>query len=272
MQFKKDAPVYTADGQQVGAIDRVVLDPQTNDVSHIVIRQGWLFAEDKVLPIALVDTANAERIQLRRAVKNLDALPRFEDVYYIPYETDATDEAETLNAAPPNATGVDTRADAATERAVATEAATVAPTVAPSVAATEEDDSATTTTYTTVTDAFSLYGYPPVGLAWPACNLGAYGYPDELYTVTVKRHIPPGTVALKEGATVVDSQGARLGSIKRIFTNDETDQVTHFLISEGWVFKEQRLIPIDWIKTVTEDEVQLYVKTELLNRLPAYHQ
>lgn len=258
MQFKKDAPVYTADDQQVGAIDRVVLDPQTNDVSHIVIRQGWFFAEDKVLPIALVDTANAERIQLRRAVKNLDALPRFEDVYYIPYETDATDEAETLNAAPPNAT----------ERAVAT----VAATVAPSAATPEEDDSATTTTYTTVTDAFSLYGYPPVGLAWPAYNLGAYGYPDELYTVTVKRHIPPGTVALKEGATVVDSQGAQLGSIKRIFTNDETDQVTHFLIAEGWVFKEQRLIPIDWIKTVTEDEVQLYVKTELLNRLPAYHQ
>ena len=35
MQFKKNAPVYTADDQQVGAIDRVVLDPQTNSSIHV---------------------------------------------------------------------------------------------------------------------------------------------------------------------------------------------------------------------------------------------
>lgn len=244
MQFKKDTPVYTAAQQQVGVIDRVVLDPQTNDVSHIVIRQGWFFAEDKVAPIALVDMANAERIQLRSDVKNLDALPRFEDIYYVPYIDDAENAAGTPEATQTNATGVDT----------------------------ETDDSATTTTYSTVTDAFSLYGYAPIGLAWPEQNLGVYGYPDELYSMTVKRHIPTGAVALKEGALVVDSQGERVGSVKRIFTNDETGQVTHFLVSEGWIFKEQRLIPLDWVKTVTEDKVQLYVKTELLNRLPEHRE
>lgn len=242
MQFKKDAPVYTADAQQVGTIARVVLDPQTNDVSHIVIRQGWLFTEDKVAPIELVDSATDEGVQLRRDAKNLDQLPQFENIYYIPYDAD-------------------TEKGTAPEQAEASQVDEVD---------TDTDDSATTTTYTTVTDAFSLYGYPPIGLAWPSYDLGYYGYPDELYTVKVKRHIPPGKVALREGATVVDSQGERVGSVKQIFINDETGQATHLLISEGWVFKEQRLIPLDWVKTVTEDEVQLYVKTDLLNRLPEH--
>lgn len=242
MQFKKDAPVYTADEQQVGAIERVVLDPQTNEVSHLVIRQGWLFTEDKVAPIEFVDTATAERIQLRSGIKNLDQLPQFEEVYYIPYDE---------NAAQAPTTSQDAQLDA-------------------DAAATGADDKATTTTYTTVTDAFSLYGYPPLGLAWPEHDLGYYGYLDELYTVKVKRHIPTGAVALKEGSAVVDSQGERVGSVKRIFTNEDTGQVTHLLIAEGWLFKEERLLPFDWVKTVGEDEVQLYVKTDVLNRLPAH--
>lgn len=242
MQFKKDAPVYTADEQQVGAIERVVLDPQTNEVSHLVIRQGWLFTEDKVAPIEFVDTATAERIQLRSGIKNLDQLPQFEEVYYIPYDENTAQATTTPQDAPLDA-------DTAT---------------------TGTEDKATTTTYTTVTDAFSLYGYPPLGLAWPEHDLGYYGYLDELYTVKVKRHIPTGAVAIKEGATVVDSQGERVGSVKRIFTNEETGQVTHLLIAEGWLFKEERLLPFDWVRTVGEDEVQLYVKTDVLNRLPAH--
>lgn len=246
MQFKKNAPVYTADDQQVGAIDRVVLDPQTNEVGHIVIRQGWLFTEDKVAPIELVETATEERVQLRSDVKNLDALPQFEEFSYIPYAADT--ETDNENARSPSNT-------AQTDPDKVTPAA---------------DDSATTTTYSTVTDAFSLYGYPAVGMGWPDYDLGYYGYPNELYTVKVKRHIPRGTVALKEGATVVDSQGERVGSVKRVFTNDKTNQATHLLISEGWIFKEQKVVPLEWVKTVTEDEVQLQVKTDLLNRLPAY--
>ncbi|MBX3011480.1 MAG: PRC-barrel domain-containing protein [Caldilineaceae bacterium] len=242
MQFKKDAPVYTSAGEQVGTIERVVLDPQTNEVSHLVIRQGWLFTEDKVIPIELIDTAVEAGIQLRSDVQNLDQLPLFEEVHYIPYEADT--HAENTTAAATNPEGV--------------------------VQATETpDDPTTTTTYSTVTDAFSLYGYPPIGLAWPAYDLGYYGYPDELYKVKVKRHIPTGTVALKEGAAVVDSRGDRVGTVKRIVTTDE-GQVTHLLISEGWIFKEQRLVPIAWVNTVTDEEVTLHVNTDILKRLPEH--
>ena len=234
MQLQKNEAVYTADGQQIGVIDRVVLDPSTNEISHLVIRQGWLFTEDKVVPIELVDLTDGDRIGLRRDVKNLDQLPPFEEVSYIPY----TGDAASATSEPP--------------------------------AADEANDRATTTTYTKVTDAFTLYGYPRIGMGWPEMNLGYYGYPDELYKVKVKRHIPTGTVALQEGAVVVDSQGERVGTIRQIMINEQTKEATHLLIAEGWLFREERLVPINWVKAVTEAEVQLYVKTDVLNQLPAH--
>lgn len=242
MEFKRHAPVYTATEEQVGVVDRVVLDPQSNEVSHLVIRHGWLFAEDKVAPIELIAHATADQVRLRSDVKNLDDLPPFEEVSYLPYPDDEETASPTSSAS------------TAEEAPVADDA----------------EEPATTTTYTTVTDAFSLYGYPGVGMTWPSYDLGYYGYPDELYKVKVKRHIPTGTVALREGAEIVDSEGERVGAIKRIFTNDATGEATHLLIAEGWIFKEERVIPLDWVKTITENEVQLYVKTALLKRLPEH--
>lgn len=55
MQFKQGTHVYTIDGKDVGAIDRVVLDPKTDEVTHVVVRRGWLFSEDKVVPISSAD-------------------------------------------------------------------------------------------------------------------------------------------------------------------------------------------------------------------------
>jgi sporulation protein YlmC with PRC-barrel domain len=34
MQFKENTSVFTAHGEQVGDIDRVVLDPRTKEVTH----------------------------------------------------------------------------------------------------------------------------------------------------------------------------------------------------------------------------------------------
>ena len=59
MEIKRNAKVTTADGKDVGRVDRVVIDPQSKEVSHLVIRQGFLFTEDKVVPIDLVSAATA---------------------------------------------------------------------------------------------------------------------------------------------------------------------------------------------------------------------
>lgn len=83
MQFKQNASVYTADGKDVGRVDRVVLDPKTKVVTHLVIRKGFLFTEDKVVPVELLEETAETGIRLRPEVGDLNALPLFEEKRYV---------------------------------------------------------------------------------------------------------------------------------------------------------------------------------------------
>lgn len=83
-EFKltKDMSVYSSDDKKVGEIKRVVIDPVTQKVSHLVIEQGFIFTEDKVLPIAFVSRQQDNRIYLSDTSDALD-LQDFEETYYV---------------------------------------------------------------------------------------------------------------------------------------------------------------------------------------------
>ncbi len=61
----------------------MVLDPQTKDVTHIVVRKGFLLKEDRVIPIDRVKAATAERVVLREDTDPLESYPVFDDTAYI---------------------------------------------------------------------------------------------------------------------------------------------------------------------------------------------
>ncbi|MCB0108439.1 MAG: PRC-barrel domain-containing protein [Caldilineaceae bacterium] len=107
MQFQENAHVFTADGREAGTIARVVLDPKTDEVTHIVVRKGWLFTEDKLVPISIIDRAVGNRIQLRADMENFDELPLFQETHYvapgdIPEEGEPTVYAPQLYWYPPS--------------------------------------------------------------------------------------------------------------------------------------------------------------------------
>jgi uncharacterized protein YrrD len=87
MEFKKATHVYTADNQNIGRIERVVLNPVTRKVTHVVIRQGLFFTEDKVIPVEYFSEATEERATLRSDVGDLHKLPKFEEVEHVPVES-----------------------------------------------------------------------------------------------------------------------------------------------------------------------------------------
>ena len=84
MRLEEGASVFTSDGQEVGKIDRVVLNPVDKEVTHVVIHTGHLIATDKVVPVSLIGPATEERVTLRGDKAELEALPDFEERHYVP--------------------------------------------------------------------------------------------------------------------------------------------------------------------------------------------
>ena len=91
MQLTEGTSVYSGDNKEVGRITHIVFDPLTKKVTHIVVREGWIFTEDKVVPIEMIGGQDAERVTLDQNADELEALPKFEEPYYVP--ADLTPEA-----------------------------------------------------------------------------------------------------------------------------------------------------------------------------------
>ena len=84
IQFQKSAAVLTADGQQVGHLTRVVLNPDTQTLTDILVRVGGLFNhEEKVVPIEFIAETTDTRIVLHEDAGSLDTFPPFEEKYLV---------------------------------------------------------------------------------------------------------------------------------------------------------------------------------------------
>lgn len=84
MQFRQGVGVFTLDGKEVGHIDRVVIDPKANEITHLVVRKGTLIAEDKVVPVGLVAVEKEDQVTLRLDKDQLEQLPNYEETDYVP--------------------------------------------------------------------------------------------------------------------------------------------------------------------------------------------
>ena len=90
LEFKEGVDVYAADGRQVGRINRFVLDPATNEVTHIVVQAGWLLAADRIVALYMIESATEDEVILNIDAGDLDILPPFDEKYFI-----STTEEET---------------------------------------------------------------------------------------------------------------------------------------------------------------------------------
>ena len=215
MELKEGMSVLTPGGEELGRVSRVVLDPSTNELTHLVIQKGWLLAEDKVVPFDMVSSADEDKVRLKEDIGDIDQLPPFEETHFI--ETDRP-------------------------------GAVPGPETVPGYRF-----------------APAYYWYPPYGFAGQP--VGYYGWPP---TETV-RNIPADTVPLSEGSNVISSDGKHVGDVERFFVDPASNKATHFLISQGLLFKEHKQVPAHWVKSVEEGKVHLAVSSELLERLPDYN-
>lgn len=76
IQLQKNAAVLTVDGQTVGSLNRVVVEPEQRTLNAIVVRTGGLFKKTvKLIPIQWVTMLGTEHIHLKMKKSELDELP-----------------------------------------------------------------------------------------------------------------------------------------------------------------------------------------------------
>jgi uncharacterized protein YrrD len=83
MQIKDNALVVSSDGEHVGHIRRVVIDPRNDQIRDLVVRKGKLFTEDRVVPIELVTDTTGEQVRLNITAAVAAKLEPFEETYYV---------------------------------------------------------------------------------------------------------------------------------------------------------------------------------------------
>ena len=194
--FQKNASVVAADGQQVGSLERVVLNPETRLVTDIVVRTGALFnKEAKVVPVEYIVGTTEDEIRLSDDAGKLKSFPPFEERHIVE-QTGEMDQSARNEAAP------------------------------------------------------VVYVNPGFG------SMVAPG-PGEQFVTRLEQNIPEGMVAMKEGAKVITADGKNVGKVERVLADSSVDEITHLLISTGMFTKEKRLIPMQWVESVSEDEVHL---------------
>jgi len=214
MHFKKNTKVFTHDHNTVGQIDRVVVDPATDEISHLVIKKGFLFIEDKVVPITDVETTSEKAVVLKETAAASDDYPEFDETHYIPN------------------------------------------------AGVEDFDRRQTE------EARQLLWYHAAVKA-PFLKSASYPSPKKpLYYKKTHHNIPEDAVALEEGADVTDTDGKQLGTIEDIYAEPESFTITHLLVSTGMIKKDRKLVPVNWIKDIVEDAVQLHINGRVFESLP----
>lgn len=85
MRLVKGADVYSAKGEKLGSLSRVIIDPNTRKVSHLVVEKGLLFTTNKLIPMSRVNPLNEEMIVLNSA-DEAEEYQDFEESHFVSLE------------------------------------------------------------------------------------------------------------------------------------------------------------------------------------------
>jgi uncharacterized protein YrrD len=216
MEFKANADVLTASGEKIGEVERVVIDPQSKKVTHVVVRKGFLFSEDKVVPVNMIAAATGSDVALRKSAGDLEMLPEYVDKHYVIVD----------------------------ERELGRQQTTDFPS--------------------------SAYWYPPFAGGAASAPSRPTAAEKPALVEQEEYNIPKGTVALQEGAEVIARDDEHVGDVEQVLTDPQADRVTHFVIADGLLLKERKLVPYRWVERVFSDQVHLAVGSSCLEQLPEY--
>jgi sporulation protein YlmC with PRC-barrel domain len=88
MLVKLGMSVRTSDGEDVGKIEKLILDPASGDVKAAVIRKGFILTDDVEVPVDLLEADTESQARLQCTAEQVKDLPRFDESIYTTLPTD----------------------------------------------------------------------------------------------------------------------------------------------------------------------------------------
>lgn len=85
MQFRDGTPVYTSDGQRVGDVGGVVVDPVREEVTDLIVEKGFLLKEARLVAMDTIASTGPEAVTLRGGTGPDDLVP-YEEIKFAPLD------------------------------------------------------------------------------------------------------------------------------------------------------------------------------------------
>ena len=82
MKVELGAKVATADGKEIGTIDKLILNPESGAVHAIVVRKGLLFGKDVEIPVDTIAGQRGGVVQIECTADRVDELRTFHEGSY----------------------------------------------------------------------------------------------------------------------------------------------------------------------------------------------
>lgn len=214
MKIKLNAQVLSENNEKIGELKKVVIDPLTNEVSHVVVEKGFWFREDKLVPVDMVEMSGEDKVRIRTTRRELEELPDFKEKQYFLLTDYWSDDQE------------------------------------------------------------SGAGYSTPYVMYPYMMAGTeIGLPEPPAVMRrSKMNIPDSSVVIEEGVKVIGLEGRQVGKVEKVIWDATSDHITHILISKGWLFNKEKLVPIEWIKQMGDQHISLLVDSRIVEQLPDYPQ
>lgn len=92
-ELEEKAMVRSTSGEALGEIERYVIDPSSREVSHVVVKEGVIFTNHRLVPVDLIDHVDEEGPVLSADV-DPDQLEPFETEHYVPLDQVSRDRID----------------------------------------------------------------------------------------------------------------------------------------------------------------------------------
>jgi sporulation protein YlmC with PRC-barrel domain len=75
--------IVGVDGEKLGVVDSLVMDPKTGEVRSIVLRKGWFFPTDIIIPMQAVTAIDEQQVRVNFGKEDAENMTEYMDADYM---------------------------------------------------------------------------------------------------------------------------------------------------------------------------------------------